>query len=194
MDAEIHVAAREGDERDQNSEEAETEVWKCPHAEKTMLFCSFLLPVKRGTVSLKYHKIPFLGLIWCIQGAKTDAKVILGQTKATERAKWNIFVKSKNAQDIQQQKSEHWVKMIWIAKTLAPTPFEWSYLIWLFQIRLPFAIKLTNTKYQVLILSYFFNKTITAAPTTILPCLWYMSVETDMVCLSIQFSKAQVVN
>ena len=30
---------------------------------KTMLFCSFLLPVKRGTVSLKYHKIPFLGLI-----------------------------------------------------------------------------------------------------------------------------------
>ena len=155
---------------------------------KTMLFCSFLLPVKRGTVSLKYHKIPFLGLIWCIQGAKTDAKVILGQTQATERAKWNIFVKSKNAQDIQQQKSEHWVKMIWIAKTLAPTPFEWSDLI--VSNKITFWYKVD----QYLILSYFFNKTVTAAPTTILPCLWYMSVETVMVGLSIQFSKAQVVN
>ena len=45
MDAEIHVATREGTERDQYSEEAETEVLR-----KKCLF-ALLLSAKRGTVS-----------------------------------------------------------------------------------------------------------------------------------------------
>ena len=158
MDAEIHVAAREGDERDQNAEEAETEVWKCPHAEKNHAFLLFSAVCQEGhCVLLIPFNSPFQ--VWSDassgrQGAKTVVKVILGQTKATERAKWNIFVKSKNAQDIQQQKSEHWVKMIWIAKTLAPTPFEWSDLI--VSNKITFWYKVD----QYLILSYFFNTTV----------------------------------
>ena len=78
VDKEIHQVAREG-KKDQDSEEDETEVFKCPHS-KNPKHAFLHRPVCPSSIAL--HQNPFSGLM-------------LPVADRTERAKCEIFVKSK---------------------------------------------------------------------------------------------------
>ena len=96
VDAEIQVAM-------ESAEEDETEVLKSPLAKnkKTSNVCFCIC---RPICPLHCIKNP---LFRCDAPSGSSTTVIQSQIQETERAKWKIFVESKNVQDLWQRQSEN---------------------------------------------------------------------------------------